>query len=741
MPTAFNKETGEMLVLDRSGKWAKPVTAANPQTGEKLYLDGEEWKPVPLSRNEYGAGAAASVLQGPLMGAGDEFTAALENPTAAARAAFEGENENTRGYYKSLRRFRSFEERFRQANPGTALGLTVAGSLAGGGMQLGRQVFGTVSRALPKAGALTRAAATGAAFGAPAGFASGEGDFLNRIASSVFGTAAGAAVGVVFEAIAPALAGFYRQAVGNPALWDAQAGRLTPAGLRAAEEAGINPQEASEALSREFGEQARNARVPGEAAAVAEGASLPAPVRLTRGQTTLRPDDQMFESQAAKDVYGQAAGVPMRTAFDAQQEALRQNMPAVQSRIAGGQARVGELGQGVQATQDALSTAERASKGSVNRLYEDARARSMAFVQSSEVQTGLQTIGAELRADGFTPQIARRVHRILGQREATRGASQGGVPIAELFDMRRQFSALSGSSDRVEATAAGRAKKAFDKWLTDTIDGDLLSGDRASIERWRKAIAARKDYGSRFQGGDLVEKLTARTYQGGQSVLEADPNAAVNLIFGRAATGWVSKSGLLRDMMRVREELGPQSQAWNALREEAFLRFARSADGAATPTGREFSGAKFAKAWEDAQRTNGEVVRVLFTEPERNLISQFARVARRVTTNVKGGANTSNTSAGVAQAMRRLFASAFMGPKMAAFLSDLPVVKAISNLGYTLKAEAAARNTIRTGSRPVPEANYALPAVVQGGVQSPPARRLSADFNTRADTGPRVRAR
>lgn len=118
------------------------------------------------------------------------------------------------------------------------------------------------------------------------------------------------------------------------------------------------------------------------------------------------------------------------------------------------------------------------------------------------------------------------------------------------------------------------------------------------------------------------------------------------------------------------------------------------------PTGRDFSGANFAKAWETMQSKSPEVVRVLFSQEERNLISQFARVANRVTTNVRGGNNTSNTSAGVAQLVKRVWASAFMGPRMAALLESLPLVRGVSNIGADLRVTAAVRGGIPTGLQP-----------------------------------------
>jgi hypothetical protein len=258
------------------------------------------------------------------------------------------------------------------------------------------------------------------------------------------------------------------------------------------------------------------------------------------------------------------------------------------------------------------------------------------------------------------------------------------------------LSALSRSADRVEATAAGQARRQLDQFLNTAIDEDLIAGDPSVVELWRRAIASRRELATRFQGGDLIEKLVARDGNG----LKLDPVGAMNLVFGQSNAGFVSKSGMLRGLERLRDELGPTSQSWNSLREEAFLRLARSGEGATQPTGRDFSGANFSKAWETMQAKSPEVVRVLFSQEERNMISQFSRVANRMTTNVRGGNNTSNTSAGIAQLVKRMWASAFMGPRMAALFESLPLVRGLSNVGADLRATATVRGGIPTGLQP-----------------------------------------
>ena len=713
------------MIADKDGNWVKPVVIENPETKQRLYHDGQDWKPVPLTSAEEGAGFAASMLQGPLMGTGDEFTAFLENPVETTRSLFTG--EKTPGYDASLEKFRGIEERYRQANPGMAFAATAGAGLLGGGYQLGRGAFNLAGRYLPQAaGRVGQAAATGAGFGGVAGFGMGEGGLANRLESAVFGAGTGAAFGAGLEVAAPAIGAIIQRVRGNPRLYDPRAGRLTLEGERVAQEAGLDPAQASAALQREFAAEAQNALDPGQAAFVAQARSLPVGVNPTRGQTTLRPDDQMFETQAAKDVYGNLTGERLRGRFQEQDDALRGNVAAIGQRIGGGQ--VQELGQGVAQAQARLAAAERASSQNVDNLYTAARAANgSASVGGQQVSQGVFDISQRLSAQGFTPRSAPQVHEILTElQNLTRQSQQRpATNIGEIWARRMELNALARGTPSPQTAAASNARHELDRWITDIVDNGLIQGDDSVVALWRTADRARRAHALNFEADDFVGKLVART-QDGTNQLKLDPQAAVNLIFGRSDSGFTTQNNMVRGLMRLRDRLGADSQAWNALREEAFLRMARTAEGETTPLGRNFSGAKFAKAWEDALAKSPGTMRLLFTEQERNLISQFANIARRVTTNVKGGANNSNTSAGVAQIMRRLFASAFMGPKMAALLEAVPIVKGLQNLGQDIRAQSAILNRIQRGTRPQPTprlnraVEYGAGPVASAGAQSRP---------------------
>jgi len=56
---AFNPETNEILVFGKDNAWQPAQRARNNETGQEIYYDGNEWKPLPGTTAPVGAGQAA----------------------------------------------------------------------------------------------------------------------------------------------------------------------------------------------------------------------------------------------------------------------------------------------------------------------------------------------------------------------------------------------------------------------------------------------------------------------------------------------------------------------------------------------------------------------------------------------------------------------------------------------------------------------------------------------------------
>lgn len=473
-------------------------------------------------------------------------------------------------------------------------------------------------------------------------------------------------VGGSMELASPAIAaGWNAITQGGRSLRGAD-GALTIEAQRVLREAGIDPAQLGDDVAREWERMAANAASPDDALRMAQANTLPVPVPQTRGVVTGDPSQQMFEDLASKGAYGDAARNVVSGVQARAQEALRGNVDAIQAGLGGGGV---SRGQGGAAAQTALVEAQGRTRGAVDAAYNAARA-APALVNKDAMPSFAQRVVTPaqtyLRQAPGAAQEARRLAEL--------AISEGdAVPVAQLFDWRRDVSRLMrATSDGTERAAYRELLSSFDDNVRDLVRDGLMSGSDDAARLWQRAVNIRRGAGRRFESNDLIADLLEREYAGGGMRMKVAPEAASNYIFGAADTGFIAKPQLARDITRLRDRLGADSQAWNALREEAWLRFARAGEGAFNGGTREFSGVKFTKAWDDAWNKNPEVMRALFSPRERSLIDQFAQVAARTTNPVKGGSNPSGTGPAIANMIQRFANAALLGEKGAAFLSRLP---------------------------------------------------------------------
>lgn len=660
-----------------------PPEGANVSQEDILGAVMQHHQDRPITGQEYNDATAAN-LAGLGFGVGDEVLAGLGSVF----------RPDLGGYDKQLSYLRGAQDRMARQKGGVSLATNLIGgaplAVAGAG-----PVAGMVGKALPSLGKVGQAAVTGGIFGGAAGFGSGEGGIENRLASAALGTGMGAGLGAAVEGvIAPVASRLVQAFAGRPQFLDPKTGSLTPQGMKFvaeyAQKNGIDPQQLGAAFEQELAKQAQGAGRamavnPEQAGALAEANSLPVKVPMTKGQLTGDPQQQLFESQSAKGVYGSGAQAKVGALYDATDQALRDNQDVIRQKIIGSTAN-SEPGQRGQLVQSALNTLKSDASAEVKSLYDAAKQGGDAAIAGDKYREAVQNIIGDV-ANDFHPDHAPLVFSMLNKmQQAANKAGDAETLISTVFRNRRHLVSLQGGGG-TEGAAAGAAKKALDEYLINTIDDAALSGDKTAIQKWKDAISAFRDYKGKFEGGDLVEKLVSTDQF--SKTLSLDPESAINVIFGRSNSGFVSKTNIGRDLGKIKELLGEDSDAWKALKEEAFLRFMRTAQGATRPTERAFSGANLSKAWNSAMETNPEVMRQIFTNEERALISQFTRVAQRVTTVVPGGANNSDTSGAIVQFMRKMLGSAIVGPKVAAFFEGTPVLKGLTQLPDEMRAASS----------------------------------------------------
>lgn len=495
-----------------------------------------------------------------------------------------------------------------------------------------------------------------------------------------------AAAGAGFELLAPAAGAIYRQVVGNPKLYDPVSGKLTIVGKMKLRASGLDPDQVSDDFARKFADMANDAVDPKMAARTAEAQSLPVEVPLTRGQTTGKASDQMFESLAYKGAYGRRAEDIMRGQSARQQDALTANADEIARRVAGGRRVVTEPGMGGQIAQDALVGKADAAKAGVDAAYDVARGAG-AGMPSQEIGALAKMIGMTDDVAGrleFAPKAQAQIKSL--DTLATQAGDDATVMVKSLFDWRRQTSTLAAeANDRTEAAALKAMVRRFDDALPEMVKDGLMSGDQAAVDAWKAAIASNREFAKAFRAKDLVADLVAK--DGG--ALKIPPEQAANYIFGVSDAKLMTGMTIARDLNKVKNLLGDGSEGWNALREEAFLRFLRAGQGNYDhATGaRQFSGAKFASFYDNVAAKNPAVMRSLFTDDELKIIGQFKNVAQRVTTTSRGGDNFSNTTPAAANIVQKMMGAGFIGDKAMATL--LAIAKPASNILNEIRTRLA----------------------------------------------------
>lgn len=478
--------------------------------------------------------------------------------------------------------------------------------------------------------------------------------------------ATAAAVGGGFEMLSPIASAAWR-ALRSRGGTIAADGTITVDGQKVLREAGIDISEVADEVQAMALEMIKEGAEPTDAVRMAQAQSLPVPVRQTRGMATLNPDEQLAERAAMAGNYGETARDLMKGAYAQADDQLRANADEIQRQIGGGQVQAqGDAGRMVQSK---LLEKQAGAKQATNRAYEAA-----------------ENTTAQLRTEGLSglaESVRKPAERILrnAPEAATYADDLSALASAEnpltdvqaLFDWRRNLSAFANNApNRTEALAAKEMLRSFDGGVEGVVKDLLMEGNEKAADKWLKAIATRRSMGRIYENGGIIGDLLEREVAGDAGTrLKVSPEQASNLIFGASNNGLVTRPQMVRELKTLRKRLGATSSEWNAVREEAFLRLVKNADGAMSGEGRGFSGAKLLKAWQELQKRNPDIVETLFDPPERDLITQFAEVANRTTTPVRGGSNPSGTANALINYTRQMMNSLMIGEKGTALLSRL----------------------------------------------------------------------
>lgn len=397
------------------------------------------------------------------------------------------------------------------------------------------------------------------------GLASGGTDAAMQIGASSAGgnpslnptqTAIATGLGGAAE-IVPAIGGRVAGALGKTVTTDA---RAAARGAKLAEQAGIPTEGLTQADMVALGRQ-----YPQVSAGVNPNAALAESefgMRLTRGQKTgdvsqLRREE-MLRSSGTDSMAGRAAN----HVADEQRGNLEVQAQRIQDFLAKRQA-----GTPAEATEDVIGGVQRQSEGlnqRINQAYDDVRAQRAAVDVSAVHELPVQLRQAVRDtdvSDQLTPATARTLEAI-SQSIGTLPENAKGLTMRAVESTRKKILGNIGAAKNpTDRRAMMKVKSAFDGWVDDAFDRALISGDKEALDKLKEARALRAEYGSRFepssprdQAGKLVQKLTES---------DATPDEFANAIFGSSQ---IAPKAAVSTVRKVRAALGPETDAWNAVR-------------------------------------------------------------------------------------------------------------------------------------------------------------------------------
>lgn len=537
-------------------------------------------------------------------------------------------------YDANLAKRRASEDAFREENPGLAIGSEIGGAVAGALALAPLAGAGAASTG----GKVARAAGTGAASAGLIGFTEGEGGLANRATDAAINAPVGAALGVVGREVAVAAG-----RVLGPLVRRGQAfvnGQLTNQGRRALEAAGIDPNQITTELIRNFEARARRSGVSPETAARAEADEFNIP--LSRGQATGNFDDIAFEEAARTGARGEGAGAIARGFQEQQDEAIQTALDEIVGGASSSPRAAGEAVGGF--VREAEEAARNASRAAYDAIPDGAMVVPDAL---DALQLGAREALDEVAFANPTSHAQFAIEQLdrLGERtfevDGVVGVNFKAVEKARQAILKRQRQ-VRGKDD-VAADEIGEIIGAFDEWIDDTVARSLMFGDDGAIEAVRNARAMHRSFKQLFSkqngrhsddAGRLLEKIIQP---------DTTPEEVARFLYGVSKIG--AQGSSVRLTRRIQRIFGGIPQE---LRRGAWMAVVKGGDDAKTRPGAQ----QISERILDFVSGSGESLsRALFSEAERGQMRRLAIVLKR-TVPPKGATNPSGTGAAIARSVQ-----------------------------------------------------------------------------------------
>lgn len=253
------------------------------------------------------------------------------------------------------------------------------------------------------------------------------------------------------------------------------------------------------------------------------------------------------------------------------QGAVRQTDAQTRAQTNAAYGKVGELGQAAESGAALLSATAEAT-GGLRASVKDALNDVIIDDTMSGTKTILKAIDdATIKSEsrGVVEAAPSAAGGVITQGGKKPGElTMGDLPIGEFERIRRNIISRLDGAEGPDKVALTRIKSTMDKWMDDTIDAGLFSGDAATLDalktargvaRERAGFFSPKDAAARVQS--VIEKALAR---------DATGQEVFNAIYGAGQIG--TADGTLAALKHLSTMYGTDSPVFMALREGAVRR-------------------------------------------------------------------------------------------------------------------------------------------------------------------------
>ena len=431
-------------------------------------------------------------------------------------------------------------------------------------------------------------------------------------------------------------------------------------------------------------------------------------IDLTKGGRTLDQSQLSFEDSARVGMFGDKARGVMSD-FDTKVEGqINTAVEAQRARLGGVPADKATSGRVI---AEGVKDAEAAAYQVVDDAYAEVGSATLDTDGLHKLLNATRKAVMGIDKDRGLPQTSSLLSSIAKTQKQMVAVEKAGVTLRptdfkQLELLRRRINTAVGEAEKSDYGQVSAMRRAYDDWLDQAIVNDLFKGDAGTIANMKTARGIFAEYAGLFRRSPAIGragiKVPDREGAFIERIVAADPTGeeVVNAIFGAQGLSKVSGAKMAT---RIRSILGPESDGWKAVRQEAFRRLLVTN----SVNGRDMvSGQKSLSALNKAMTDNSTLMKAVFSTDEIGTMRRlFAQIQRTNPEILRSRENPSGSGQKIFNAFRGLFNT--LGMSDATFF--------IAGRGMELSSGMTKASKAASAVRPFSQTTTPRPEIISGG--------------------------